>query len=136
MRLCNSCRIPLQPTQMFIPSEGAYCAQVDLRSGEVETGVLEPVDHGHIRVGLWCPNCDGEAEMTITPLDLIPCEIDAYAIISKHAGETTWLGDLAGDVLADNSFPLGKHTVGHFLKYLESQNACDQAIEVFCEAIK
>jgi len=135
MRTCNNCEEALTPALMWVPSRGAYCTLIDLRTGEVGTDVPEPVERGTIRVDLWCPNCDGEASTTITPFDLIQPQIDFYNFIKQYAEQNTILGDLADDVLRDTSFPSGKHSVGYFRKYLESQNACEGAMDAFEEAI-
>lgn len=56
------------------------------------------------------------------------CKGDLLAYLRTYNRKRTMIADLRSDALADDEFPLGAHTLDHYLSYLDSLHACDEAV--------
>ena len=55
-------------------------------------------------------------------------------MITRYLGKNNRFGDLAGDMLSDEDFPVNNRNRKEIKSYLIRQNACDACIETFSRA--
>ena len=56
------------------------------------------------------------------------CKGDLLSYLRTYSRERNMITDFRNDALLDDEFPQGEHTLAHYLSYLASLHACEEAV--------